>query len=376
MTTTKQQRAQAQGSPWGRPSAYEEWIASTGVPIHRGYFIEDARTVELGPWPERECNAAFFVLAGQEGVSEARITEIAPAKTLPPMRFALDEITYVVEGRGITTIWPGENGPKKSFEWDKHSMFMVPRGYNFQLTNSSGTTPVRLLHYNYMPISMNIVPDAKFFFENEYVNAEMLGDGDLYSEAVAVSRNDPKGNDRVWWHGRFFPDMGAWDKLHTYQERGAGGHRVGVVFSGSTMWSHMSVFPSRTYKKAHRHGPGVVIIIPAGEGYSIMWPEGGERVVIPWHEASVFVPPNRWFHQHFNVGGEPARYLAFHSVRGGGQSERVANLAADQIEYPDEETFIREKFEAELAQRDLRTLMPEQAYTDPNYEFGYEMAGD
>ena len=66
MTTTKQQRAQAQGSPWGRPSAYEEWIASTGVPIHRGYFIEDARTVELGPWPERECNAAFFVLAGQE----------------------------------------------------------------------------------------------------------------------------------------------------------------------------------------------------------------------------------------------------------------------------------------------------------------------
>ncbi len=141
------------------------------------------------------------------------------------------------------------------------------------------------------------------------------------------------------------------------------------------MWSHMSVFPSRTYKKAHRHGPGVVIVIPSGEGYSIMWPEGGERVVIPWHEASVFVPPNRWFHQHFNVGGEPARYLAFHSVRGTG-GERVVDRAADQIEYPDEDTFVREKFEAELAQRDLKSLMPAQAYTDPNYEFGYDMAGD
>src|SRR6266545_2897004 len=59
---------------------YEEWIASTGVPIHRGYFIEDVRTVEVGWWEERQCNSAFLVLAGQEGVSEARVTEIGRAR--------------------------------------------------------------------------------------------------------------------------------------------------------------------------------------------------------------------------------------------------------------------------------------------------------
>ena len=138
---------------------------------------------------------------------------------------------------------------------------------------------MRLLHYNYLPISMGIVPDPKFFFENDFVNTEIMGEGDLYSEATSTP--SPNGQGRVIWNGRFFPDMRAWDKLHTYQERGAGGHRVGVMFAGSTMWSHMSVFPSRTYKKGHRHGPGVVIVIPAGEGYSIMWPEGGERVVRP-----------------------------------------------------------------------------------------------
>ena len=53
------------------------------------------------------------------------------------------------------------------------------------------------------------------------------------------------------------------------------------------------MFPSRTYKKAHRHGTGVVIIIPPGEGYSIMWPEGGGRVIIPWHEATVSVQHHR-----------------------------------------------------------------------------------
>jgi gentisate 1,2-dioxygenase len=74
----------------------------------------------------------------------------------------------------------------------------------------------------------------------------------------------------------------------------------------------MSVFDARLYKKAHRHGPGRVIVIPVGEGYSIMWEEGKDKVVVPWHEASLFVPPNKWFHQHFNAGGDPARYLAFH----------------------------------------------------------------
>ena len=65
------------------------------------------------------------------------------------------------------------------------------------------------------------------------------------------------------------------------------------------------MFPSRTYKKQHRHGPGIVIVIPAGEGFSVMWPEGKEKVFIPWPEASVFVPPSRWYHQHFNVGPRP-----------------------------------------------------------------------
>ena len=70
--------------------------------------------------------------------------------------------------------------------------------------------------------------------------------------------------------------------------RGAGGRAVYVQFPRSEMMAHMSLFGADTYKKAHRHRPGFVIVIPAGEGYSIMWQEGGEKVVIPWHEASLF----------------------------------------------------------------------------------------
>src|SRR5581483_1372174 len=353
-------------------SAYDQWIQSIGIPIHKGYFQEDLRTVPLGEWEERECNAAIIQLAGQEGVTEGRVTEIAPGQTLPPVRFALDEAVYVLDGRGLATVWASENGPKRTFEWQKHSLFMLPRNHTYQLSNVQGHATARLLHYNALPTAMAIVPDPKFFFNNPYIDDSVLAGEDFYSEAVIGTSTSLRGQ-RAIWRGNFFPDMRAWDRLVPFKGRGAGGHVVWIEYPKSPLTNHMSVFPARSYKKAHRHGPGVQIVIPAGEGYSIMWPEGEEKVIIPWHEGSTFVPPDRWFHQHFNIGGEPARYLAFHTPRGIGRySERVEDLARDQIEYPDEEPFIREKFESELAKRGLKSIMPEVAYQDRNYEWDYE----
>jgi hypothetical protein len=200
------------------------------------------------------------------------------------------------------------------------------------------------------------------------------GEQATYSEAKGI--DDPRGrasHGGLTWVGNFFPDMRSWDKLDPFRHRGAGGTAVHIEFPGSPVTAHMSVFPSRTYKKGHRHGPGVIIVIPAGEGYSIMWPEGKEKIVIPWHEGSVFVPPNRWFHQHFNVSAGSDRYLALHSPRviGAlfGSGEALEDRARDQIEYPDEDPWIREKFESELAKRGLTSVMVDEAYKDRNYQW-------
>src|SRR2546428_11293448 len=104
-TVLTQSSSETPVATWNVPSAYDEWVESLGLPIHRGYFVQDLRTVELGRWDERECNAAFLLLAGQEGVSEARVTEVPPGATLPPLKMAVDEGVYVVEGRGLTTVW-------------------------------------------------------------------------------------------------------------------------------------------------------------------------------------------------------------------------------------------------------------------------------
>ena len=74
---------------WSKEFTYDRWMKSKGIPIHRGYFIEDLRTIELEWWEERGCKAAFIQLLGQEGVSASRVTEVPPGKSLPPVK-ALD----------------------------------------------------------------------------------------------------------------------------------------------------------------------------------------------------------------------------------------------------------------------------------------------
>ena len=89
----------------------------------------------------------------------------------------------------------------------------------------------------------------------------------------------------------------------------------------------------------------------------------------------MFVPPGKWFHQHFNAGGTPARYLALHPPRQfRGHAEKIEDRAKDQIEYAAEDQWIRERFETELDRRELTSLMPDEVYQDSNFEWTYKDA--
>ena len=357
--------------PNGAFGVCDRWVASTGVPVHEGYFVPDMRTIEVGWWEERKCSAAFLKLAGFDGICEARVTEIPPGQTTSELKLAVDEAVYVIGGRGITTIWDEVTEKKVGFEWQENSLFLLPRHHYHQFSNVQGDKPARLYHYNYLPLIMMGIPDPAYFFNGPLVPTAASTDlAGLYSAAKQAAPQNGSASSRNLWVGNFFPDMGAWDKLEAGGNRGAGARHVGICFPGSPITGHMAFFGSRTYKKAHRHEPGDSIVIPAGEGFSVLWQEGREKIFIPWQEGSVFVPPNQWWHQHFNVGSQPARYLAFHVIPGIlTYSNQPESVAQNQIEYPDEDPWIRQTFEAELKKRGLTSLMPEGAYQDPNYEW-------
>ena len=351
---------------------YDTWAESLGIPIYRSFAIEDANDVPLGWWEERQCNAAIVQLVGQEYQSEAQIIEIPPGQTLAPYRMALDELVFVLEGRGLASVW-AEDREKMSFEWAENSLFMLPGNYFSQMSNAQGDRPARLLLFNNLPIAMTVAGNADLFFKNTYVNTDLLygaGDGSFYAQATEAP--DLKSNSYSYvWRGNFFPDLSMWDQLGDQTYRG-GGQRVTLRFSSSANWGHLATFPQGTYKKAHRHGPGVVVVILEGEGYSLLWPaKGADILMARWKKGSLIVPPDQWYHQHFNVGSTPARYIGLHGPVEGLPGGEEYTPARNQIEYPDEIPEIRRLFEEEVASRGSHSLMPEQAYQDRNYEFTF-----
>src|SRR5262249_50801008 len=64
--------------PFSEKTPYEQWMASEGVPIHKGYHIPDVRGVEVKPWARFGTNAALLDLEGAEATDGAYILELAP----------------------------------------------------------------------------------------------------------------------------------------------------------------------------------------------------------------------------------------------------------------------------------------------------------
>ena len=74
----------------------------------------------------------------------------------------------------------------------------------------------------------------------------------------------------------------------------------------------------------------------------------------------MIVPPNMWWHQHFNTGTTPSRYLAFkyegvavRNAQGVPKAWISARIGGDQIDYADESQHVRTLFQDALAENNV-----------------------
>jgi mannose-6-phosphate isomerase-like protein (cupin superfamily) len=349
-----------------RPTAYDDWIAAEGLRVIEGFYIEDLKTVELGDWDRRGCKAAIARLDGAEDVNDAHIMEIAPGGRTVPEKHLYEEITYVATGRGSTRVW-NDAGYEVTFEWGTGSFFSVPLNAYAEHFNGSGIEPVRFYTVTSAPLVMRMFHNREFIYNCPFDFTDRFGVGkdDFSGEGEAFAG-------RVW-ESRFIPDAASLE-LQTWVERGAGGSNVMLEIADNTLCAHISQFPVGTYKKAHRHNAGAHVILLGGTGFSLLWREGDPIRKVDWKAGSVVVPPDRWFHQHFNTGTEPARYLA---IRWGSQKfpfmkesriDRSVKLGGDQIEYEDEEQTVRDFFAKDLQLHGAENRM------EPVYEKAREIA--
>jgi uncharacterized RmlC-like cupin family protein len=287
---------------------FDEWVAREGLDLIRGWKVDDVYSVPLKPWARTEGLAVQIQLEGTGELNAAYVQEIPPGRHLAPQRHLFEELVYVLTGRGSTSVWYSEDR-KSSFEWKAGSLFALPLNAYYQFFNGSGVEPARYVAVTTAPSMLNLVRNDDFIFNNPARFPERFDSESDYF-AGEVNRHPFYGFDipRNIAFGNFFADI---DGLpYDESNRGVGTRGVQFEIGNGVLGAHNALFPGGTFTKVHRHGPGAHVIWLRGEGYTLMWPEGGERLKEEWRPGTMLVPPSWWWHQHCVVSANEAQHLA------------------------------------------------------------------
>ncbi|WP_281689642.1 hypothetical protein [Pseudonocardia thermophila] len=338
-----------------KDSPYTRWVAEEGLDIIAAHYVPDLRTVELKPWERRGGRGVFINHEATRTSNDCYVCEIPPGGQLAPQRQLYEEMILVLDGHGSTRVW-NDAGAEVTFEWGPNSLFAIPLNVHHQHFNGSGQKPARYVASTNLPQVLNLYDDVDFVFGTAHdFPKRFAGEPDYFA---------PKGEQKGLLLDTNFVADAATLPLIEAKERGAGGGHIRFAMARGSMNSHISQFPIATYKKAHRHGPGAHVIVLSGRGYSLMWPEGEEPRRYDWGPGTLIVPPNMWFHQHFNSGTVPARYLAFkHEVVSVRNAQGVPKawisrrIGGDQIDYADESPMVRDMFRKALAEHGMQPQM-------------------
>lgn len=334
---------------------YRDWAEGEGIPIHLD-FGHNLLKLETGPWDRYEARGCFAHTHGAGDFMANYVLEVEPGKKTRPVKHLYEVFCYVLAGHGSTKVWL-PNGETRTFEWGPKALFAIPLNCQYQVFNASGQHPVRISCTNDAPIAINLFHNLDFIFNNPCTFPDRTG-GERHFEGEGehstwVAKNDIKRN---LWDTNFVPDLSSF-KLYDFEERGKGSKNISFILADGTMHAHVSQIPKGRYKKAHRHAAGTHVHAVDGTGYSLLWYEGdSEFREFPWEHGFMYTPPFWMFHQHFNTGPQPARYLAcslgsrrypFISLRRR-SSEGAGSISISQggrqIEYEDQDPRVHRKW--------------------------------
>ena len=340
------------GIPWLIDS-YADWVQREGVPV-----VEDAAVdlcaVETAPWPRMGVDGAFVHAHSRGDLCSAYVLNIPPGGSSAPVRHMYEAVYLVLEGSGSTVV-EGPAGHQRTFEWGPASLFALPLNALYRLHNSSGRARARIVVVGNVPMVMKQFRDDDFVFGTDRSFPGRWGEERFYrGEGVFI----PAFEMRHMWETVLVPNVLTFDRLTDSPNRGVGSSNIQFVLGESTMRAHISAVGVGDYKKAHIHGEGVHIIQLGDAGYSLYWREGQEPRRVDWKFGMLHAPADREWHQHFNVGDSPGRYLPisygnfrypFTKANVANALHRYSEKSDIQIEYDDEDPSIRQLFDAERA---------------------------
>lgn len=344
--------------PWSPVTAYERWVDAQDVPVARGFHIEDLTKIKTAEWAAKGAAGAIIQLEGADDTNGSYVLTLDKGEATLWSHHVYEELFYAVAGRGAVEL--RSDGRIERQEFVAGAVFAPPLNVEYRLIAG---TAVTLYCVNSAPPVMNLFHSDSFVDDNPFA----FTDRSTPLDPSATSYFDVRG--RLWkrpdgagvWETTWIDDVNTFE-LPKLARRGGDGRMVTFQIGDGSLIAHISQFPSGQYKKAHRHGPGANIVILGGEGYSLLWEnDGDDPQRVDWGPNSIFVPPNMWWHQHFNSGHESAKYLAMrwgsrkhflnHTYEGTLVDRREGG---NQIEYDEQSPVIDELFSAECARHGVR----------------------
>ena len=345
-----------------KETPYTKWVRAEGLDIISSFYVPDLHTVDLKPWASRGGRGVFLNHDASRTSNDCYVCEIPAGRELAARRQLFEEMIYVLDGRGSTAVW-NDAGQKITFEWKAGALFAVPLNTWHQHFNAQGNAPVRMISLTDAPVIVNRYRNLDYIFNNSFIFSDRYSGG--ADEWGKGGRYIPEVKRGRVWESNFIADLWGFQPKD-YKERGGDNRTTLFEFVDNTMSAHLSEFPVGKYKKAHRHGAGAHIVMLTGAGYSYLWPEGeyDNKRRVEWGRMSMFVPPMQWWHQHFNPGPEPARYLALKPWGFKFNVEDLKDTGEDvkkggaQIEYEDQNPEIHRIFLSECGRRGAEARMP------------------
>jgi uncharacterized RmlC-like cupin family protein len=327
---------------------YRRWLQRQEIPVLTGEFVPDVMTAKLGWWERKGADAALLSFSDQL-VADGYICEVPPAGQIKPQRQLYEELVFISKGRGATSIWY-DGTPKRTFEWESGALFAIPLNAWYQHFNASSTEPLRYFGLTSAPVAFEMFRDEDFIFNTNHAFTDRFdpSDDDYFSRPGQYLTEYYGGI----LHANFIPNIRDIN-LVPREKRGKGNRNMYIHMAGSSMLAHVSRFPVGTYKKAHRHGPGAHVYILDSTGYTLMWQEGEKPERFDWHEGTIVSPAAGMWHQHYNVGGEPCRFVAFHATTAVQREEG----GIEQIDFTDEDPSMRAMYIEECARNGVKMEM-------------------
>lgn len=355
-----------------KKTPYEEFLEDENIPVITGWAA-DLYKVKLRPWRRMGpgVTGAYLILEGAGGAIDNYAMELPVGGKTKPERHVFEEQVIVLSGQGEFHVWQNDPEKKAIVPFQKGSVLAPPMNTWHQFLNT-GDEPVRVAGETDLPLRLDLYRNRAFIFDNPFQFTDRYaGDPDYFDPENSKDYNSNPDHHSLSVVN-FIRNAWAWRLFHAGQ--GYGDTDRHFLMADNSMPGHVEQFPQGTYERGHRHGPGATIILLSGTGHSLLWPNNlgetpwkdgkGDKVHrVDWGPGVIFVPPLQHYHQHFNTGTAPARFIRLGGAPGNQKYKlRVEDVLSTgkntMIRFREEDPYIRQHFEEELAQHGAKIRMP------------------